>query len=390
MTGSAVRSRLDGIQTAALIAGGAGVALCIVGALADSRQFFISYLFGYLFWLGLALGCLVLLMLHHLTGGRWGFPLRRIFEAAIMTLPLMALLFAPLFFGLRDLYAWARPEAVAASEILRHKHFYMNGPAFIVRTAAAFALFIWVALRLNKLSFLQDETSDPAPTRRLRTLSGPGIAIYPFVATFAYVDWVLSLEADWYSTMFVVLIIIGQVLTALAFCIVLLAWLGKEEPFRQVVTTTTFHHLGSLLLAFVMLWAYMDFSQFLIIWSGNLPAEIGWYLHRIAGGWKWLLFFLVIFHFFLPFFLLLFREVKRGIAALAAVASIVFFAHLADVFWLVSPSFHKTGVSIHWMDAAAPVAVGGIWIAAFSARLKSRPLLVKNDPRQKDLPPDEE
>lgn len=155
------------------------------------------------------------------------------------------------------------------------------------------------------------------------------------------------------------------------------------------MTTTHFHHLGSLLLAFVMLWAYMSFSQFLIIWSGNLPAEIGWYLHRIAGGWKWLITFLVIFHFFVPFFLLLFRNVKRRVAALAAVAGLVAVARLGDIFWLVAPSFHKTGLTIHWLDAAAPVAVGGFWIAAFTARLKSRPLLVKNDPRQKDLPPDE-
>jgi hypothetical protein len=389
MTANTVRSRLDGIQTAALITGGAGVALCILGALADTRQFFISYLFGYLFWLGLALGCLVLLMIHHLTGGRWGFPLRRFFEAAIMTLPLMALLFLPLFFGLRDLYPWSRPAVVAASEILRQKHFYMNAPAFMARAAVFFALLVWLARTLNKWSFLQDETTDPAPTMRLRTLSGPAVAIYPFVATFAYVDWILSLEADWYSTMFVILIIIGQILTALAFCIVLLAWLAGEEPYTRVVTITNFHHLGSLLLAFVMLWAYMAFGQFLIIWSGNLPAEIGWYIHRIAGGWKWLLIFLAIFHFFLPFFLLLSRDLKRRIAALAAVACIVFFAHLADVFWLVSPSFYNTGFAIHWMDAAAPVAVGGLWIAAFTARLKSRPLLVKNDPRQKDLPPDE-
>ncbi len=389
MTGNVVRSRLDGVQTSALIAGGAGVALCIFGALADTRQFFISYLFGYLFWLGLALGCLVLLMIHHLTGGRWGFPLRRFFEAAIMTLPLMALLFLPLFFGLRELYPWSRPEVVAASALLRQRHFYMNGPAFVMRAAVFFALLVWTARTLNKWSFLQDDTADPAPTRRLRTLSGPGIALYPFLATFAYVDWILSLETDWYSTMFVVLIIIGQILTALAFCIVLLAWLRSEEPYSRVVTTTNFHHLGSLLLAFVMMWAYMAFGQLLIIWSGNLPAEISWYLHRIAGGWKWVISLIAIFHFFLPFFLLLSRDIKRRVAALATVAAVIFFAHLADVFWLISPSFYRTGFSIHWMDAAAPAAVGGLWIAAFSARLKSRPLLVSNDPRQKDLPPDE-
>ncbi len=389
MTAGATGSKLGGLQTGALAAGLAGAALCLLGAFVDTRQFFFSYLFGYLFWLGPPLGSLVLLMIHHLTGGRWGFPIRRFFEAAIMTLPLMALLFVPLVFGLRDLYPWARPEVVAASEVLRQRHLYMNTPAFIARAILFFGLLTWLAFALNKWSFLQDETDGVAPTLRLRTLSGPGVALYPFLATFAYVDWILSLEADWYSTMFVILIVIGQILTALAFSILLLAWLAGGEPYEEAVTTTHFHHLGSLLLAFVMLWAYMSFSQFLIIWSGNLPAEIGWYLHRIAGGWKWLITFLVIFHFFVPFFLLLFRNVKRRVAALAAVAGLVAVARLGDIFWLVAPSFHKTGLTIHWLDAAAPVAVGGFWIAAFTARLKSRPLLVKNDPRQKDLPPDE-
>jgi hypothetical protein len=376
-----LRSQLDRVQSRALVSGVAGLAACSAGALFNHRQLFASYLFAYLFWLGLVLGCLSVVMLHHLTGGRWGFPIRRFLEAAIATLPLMLVLFVPLLFGLHDLYAWARPEEIVASKILQHKHVYLNPPAFTARAGFFLVLWIVMASLLNKWSFQQDTTPDPAPTRRLRTLSGPGIVVYPITATFAYVDWVMSLEPDWYSTMFFVIILAGQVLSALAFMIMLLAWLGRHEPLAGVVTPTHFHHLGNLLLAFVMFWAYVAFGQLLIIWSGNLPYEIVWYLHRSAGGWKWIVVFLALFHFFIPFCVLLSRRTKIRVAALTIVAAAVFGAHAVDVFWLVAPSFHPAGFALHWMDFAALVGVGGIWIAAFLAIVKRRALLPRNDPR---------
>jgi hypothetical protein len=256
---------------------------------------------------------------------------------------------------------------------------------FIGRSILFFATWIIMAWLLRKWSVQQDETTDPAPTRRLRKLSGPGIVIYPVTATFAYVDWIMSLEPDWYSTMFPVIIFIGQFLSAFAFAIILLAWFRREPPFVGVVSTTHFHHLGNLLLTFVMFWTYVSFGQLLIIWSGNLPQEISWYLHRIAGGWKWIVVLLALFHFFLPFFLLLFRANKQRVVILMSIAMVVFLVHVVNVFWMVVPSFYPQGIRIHWLDIAAPIGVGGIWIAVFLANLKSRRLMPQNDPRMQPV-----
>jgi hypothetical protein len=373
-------ARLNRIQLTALLAGIIGLGACLGGLAFGGREFFSSYLFGYLFWLGLALGCLEVLMLHNLTGGRWGFPVRRFFEAATRTIPWMALLFVPLLFGLRELYPWARSEEVAQNPVLQHKHYYMNTPGFILRTALFFVIWSLLARFLGQWSQEQDSTADAAPTRRLRRLSGPGIVLYPVTATFAYVDWVMSLEADWYSTIFPVIMLIGQILTTIAFGILLLAWFQNEPPIAGVLTPTHLHHLGNLLLAFVMFWTYVAFSQLLIIWSGNLPHEIAWYLHRSSGGWKWIVIFLALFHFFIPFFLLLFRASKRKLQRLAALAAMIFLAHVVNIFWMVKPTFVSTGIRLHWMDFAAPVGVGGIWVALFLQALKKAPLLPQQDP----------
>jgi hypothetical protein len=325
-------------------------------------------------------------MLQHLTGGRWGFVIRRFLEAGFMTLPLMALLFVPLLFGLRELFPWARPAEAAVNPVLRHRASYLNPPGFIIRAIVVFAIWIAMAWCLRKWSLQQDQTADPAPTRRLRTLSGPGIVIYPLTATFAYIDWIMSLEPDWYSTMFPVIIVIGQFLSTIAFSIVLLGLLRGDAPFAEIVSTTHFHHLGNLLLTFVMFWTYISFGQFLIIWSGNLPQEIVWYLHRIADGWKWIVVLLALFHFFLPFFLLLFRANKRRVPILMTIAAVVFVVRILDVFWMVAPSFHPTGIRVHWLDVAAPLGVGGIWIAAFIYNLKRAELLPHHDPRLEPVP----
>lgn len=382
MNGNTIQPPLKSLQFRSLIIGILGLGLSILGGVANPKQFFISYLFSYLFWLGLALGCLGFLMVHHLTGGRWGYPVRRFYEAATMTLPLMALLFVPVCFGLHDLYLWTDSHTVAANEAMKHRSGYMNVPAFVIRAALFFLFWCGVALALNKWSFQQDATTSVEPTRKLRKLSGPGIVLYPLTATFVLVDWVLSLEPDWFSTMFVVLMVIGQMLTGLAFGILLLAWLRRREPVSNIVTSTHFQHLGMLLLAFVMLWTYMAFGEFLIIYSGNLPHEIVWYRHRIAGDWKIVVWFLFIFHFLVPFFLLLSRELKRNAVALATIAAVVFFAHIVDTYWLVAPSFATEGVRLHWLDFTAVIGVGGIWLAAFAKRFSSHPYVVRNDPRE--------
>jgi len=358
-----------------------GLGLCVPGWLVRPRAFFMGYLCAELVFLGVALGCMAFLMIHYLTGGKWGWPVRRFFEAAAATVPLLALLFIPILCGIRDLYPWANPGQVMADTVLQHKQAYLNPPFFIARTVIVFGIWIWIAHLLNRWSGAQDATRDPAPMRRLRRLSGPGLVIYPLTITVAFIDWVMSLEADWYSTIFPILICIGQMLSGLAFVILLLRWLGPRSALVHIVSRENFHHLGSLLLAFTMLWAYMAFSQLLIIWSGDLPHEISWYLHRIGGSWRWVAIFLVLFHFFGPFFLLLSRMNKRSPAALAAIAGVMFAAHLVDVWWMVAPTFYPAGIHVTWVDAAALLGVGGVWFSAFTRNLATKQLLPVNDPR---------
>ena len=368
-------------RSIALVIGIAGAVLSAIGAVMDRAQFYESYLFGFLFWTGLALGCFGLVMLHHLVGGRWGLVTRRFFEAGLATLPLMAVLFIPLLFALHSLYGWDRPWDVAHDEVLQHRHAYLNLPFFIVRMIGYFVLWIWMARSLNRGSREQDATVNPEPTRRLRTFSGPGLVIYVVSASFAVIDLVLSLEPDWYSTIFPIMLVVGQTLAALALGVLMLAIMARREPFGAVVTPTHFHHLGNLMLAFVMLWAYLSFSQLLIIWSGNLPAEISWYLHRDTPGWKAVALALGLFHFAVPFALLLSRELKHQIRFLGGLALLILLFHALDVYWMVAPSFHDHELHPHWLDVTVPLAIGGLWVARFLTRLQGCPLIPQNDPR---------
>ncbi len=373
-------SRLGRIQLIALVVGLVALGITALGAIEQRSQFFFSYFFAFLFWLQLSLGCFMVTMIHALTGGRWGYPTRRFLEAGFMVLPLMLLLFIPIFFGLHELYPWARPQDLASEEVLRERHVYQNPWAYILRVVFFLGVWIWMAWCLRKWSLQQDLTTDAAPTRKARTLSGAGIVIYGLLGTFAFVDWIMSLEKHWYSTMFAVIIIIGQILVAYAFSVLMLTLFKDHEPLNHVVNKTHYHHLGNLLLTFVLFWTYISFGQLLIIYSGDLPHEIDWYLHRIATSWKVVLAALALFHFFLPFFLLLFRGVKRRVAALTVLAGLLFLIHIVDTYWLVMPTFHQGGVRVSWLDVVAPIGVGGLWLAAFLAFLKAAPLLPQHDP----------
>lgn len=373
---------LDRFQRRFLVLGVAVLLVCAVGAVANPARFFQAYLLGYVFWVGIALGCLAILMLHHLVGGRWGFVIQRLLEAGTRTLPLMALLFIPLMLGLREVYAWARPEAVLASELLRHKQPYLNGPAFFMRAVAYFTVWIGAGWLLTMLSSRQDHGVDTgALTRRMQVWSGPGLLVYGLTVSFAAMDWLMSVEAEWFSSIYGVIFMVGQGLAALAFAILLTVLLSDLPPLRGVVGPQQLHDLGNLLLAFVMFWAYIAFSQLLIIWSGNLPEEIPWYLHRLQGGWQYLAAALILFHFVLPFVLLLLRSTKRRAAVLAAVAAGILGMRLLDLFWLTAPAFHPARLAVHWLDLAVPVGLGGIWLATFLFHLKRRPLLALHDPR---------
>ncbi len=378
----AARARLRRLERPALLAGGIGLGLCLLGLFSNPRQAAFSYLFAYLFWTGIGLGALALSMLHALTGGGWGFVIRRFLEGAMRTLPLQALLFVPFVFLLPQLYGWARADAVAHDVILQHQRWYLNTPGFVLRAILVWGVWLFLASRLLRWSREQDGSPhDPAPTRRMRTLSGPGVVIHALIGTIAAVDWIMVLESDWYSTIFPPLFLISEMLTAMATSIVLLAWLRPELPWQAWVTTKQFHSLGNLLLAFVLLWTYLMVSQLIIIWSGNLPREILWYLHRSAGGWKIVAALLVLCQFFVPFFLLLFRINKRRPRVLAAIAGGVLGVHVLETLWRIAPSLHPTGFFVSWLDLAAFLGVGGIWVWNFSRQLAVRLDVPRHDPR---------
>ncbi len=320
-------------------------------------------------------------MIHHLTGGYWGYSVRRFLEAAVGDLPLLAVMFIPVFFGLSELYPWRHPDIVAAHELLAKKLGYLNAPGFVVRAIVVFAIWIIMSRLLLKWSAEQDITVSVEPTRKMRTLSGPGLVIYPITMTFAAVDWIMSMDAEWYSTMFPVLICIGQILGALALMILLLAMGAGGPRLAEITGEENFHKLGNLLLAFVMMWAYLAFGQLLVIWSGNLPAEISWYLHRIAGGWRWIAAFIALFQFFVPFFLLLMRPFKKRRHLLGTIAGCVLISHVLTVWWTIAPSIHTEHFYVDWIAIAAFIGIGGIWFAGFCWNLEKRRLVPLNDPR---------
>jgi hypothetical protein len=376
-----VLPQMDRLRRRSLVVGAVALFACLGGALADPAEFFHAYLTAYLFWIGIALGCLALLMLHHLVSGRWGFVIQRLLESAASTLPLLALLFVPLLFGLRELFLWARPEMVAAQEILRHRQPYLNAPFFVARLILYFAVWILLASRLSQWSLEQDRTAAADLTRRLRRLSGPGLILYGMTVTFAAFDWAMTLGPQWHSTIFGAVFMVGQGLAALCFMVVVTSHLRDRGPLAGVMSPQQFHDLGNLMLAFVMLWAYMAFSQYLIIWSGNLPDEIPWYVSRMAGGWMWVAMFLIAFHFAVPFLLLLSRGTKRRAEILLGVAVGLLVMRMVDLFYIVVPAFHPTGFALHWLDVLAPIGIGGIWLWAFLGRLRGKSLLPLHDPR---------
>jgi len=384
-----VPSRVDALDRAGFVAGAAAAVICTFGAFADPTQFFRSYLFAFLFWAGVALGCLSISMIHHLTGGLWGLVIRRILEAGTRTLPLVALMFLPVALGVRSLYPWANPETVAADEALRHKSLYLNPTFFYVRAAFYFAVWNLLGYLLNKWSLALDAGPDRATSRRLRGLSGIGMILLGFTITFSSVDWGMSLDPHWFSTIYGVLFMVGQALSALAFVIVCVAALGSEKPLSDVVRPGSVHDLGKLMLAFVMFWAYVNLSQFLIMWSGNLPEEIPWYIRRLEGGWQYLALVLVIFHFTLPFLLLLSRDLKRNARLLGLVAGGLLVVRLADLYWFIAPDAgvhgHAAGLAVHWLDIAALIGIGGLWLSAFARELRGRPLVPVGEPEIREL-----
>jgi hypothetical protein len=378
------------LRQGALAAAAVGLVVCAVAALISLDGFLRAWLVAFLFVLGITLGSMVLVMLQHLTGGAWGLVLRRPLESAARCLPLVAVFFLPVAFGVYHIYEWTRPEWQNAYRSLHPEGFgkadFLSPGFFWARAAVYFVVWLLLAFFLNRWSREQDRTADPRLPRRFRLLSGPGIALYGGTITFAAVDWIMSLQPDWYSTIFGVILAVGQVLSAFAFCIALLVLLAQYPPLRDVVLPNHLRDLGNLMLAFVMLWAYMSFSQFLLIWAGNLTEEIPFYLYRGQGGWQWVAGALALFQFALPFILLLSRDVKTARGRLVGVALMVLVMRVVDLYWLVAPAPAAAGdggpvpVGVPWMEVGAVLLLGGLWLLFYLWQLQREPLLPAGDP----------
>lgn len=371
---------LSGLRRASLVAGALGVLASLAGAWIDPAQFFRSYLVAFLYAAGLSIGCLGVLMVYNLTGGGWGVAIRRPLEAGAGLMPLVAVLFVPLLFGLPDLYTWTHRATILASEVVRSKEAYLNVPFFLVRAVVYFAAWLVMASFMGKWSREQDRTGDPRYADWMLKLSGGGLVLLAFTVTFATFDWVMSLDPEWFSTIFGLLFFAEQGLGAMAFVIAVAYLLSRRADYRKVLAPTVLNDLGNLLLAFVMIWAYLAFSQLLIIWAGNLPEEIPWYLRRIAGGWSAIAVVLAVFYFGVPFLVLLGRGNKRQLGRLAMIAAGVLVVRALDLFYLVAPEFSPRRITAHWLDAATLAGVVGVWVTMYLRRLGAQPLLAPNDP----------
>lgn len=372
---------VGGIQRAGTIAAVIGVVATIVGFVVYGQErFFQAYLVAYTFVFGIILGSMALLMVHHLSGGAWGIVIRRPLEAAVRTMPIMTVLFLPIAVGVHDLYHWSHEDAVASDAMLQFKAPYLNTTFFYIRQIVFFAIWNVIGWMLTTWSAEQDRSADAGLVRRFSILSGAGLVIYSLTVTFAMIDWTMSVNPHWFSTMWGPLYMAGQGLSAFAFSVTIVIMLAQTAPFNRIITSHHLHDLGKFLFAFLMLHAYLSFSQFLIIWSANLAEEIPHYLVRWDSGYQYVSLFMIVGHFIVPYALLLSRDIKRHFGRLRLIATWILLTRVVDYYWHVAPEFHREGLSLGILDFATPIAVGGVFLALFATNLKKLSLLPVNDP----------
>ncbi|HTT61109.1 MAG TPA: hypothetical protein VMG35_04680 [Bryobacteraceae bacterium] len=357
--------------------------LAVIGAFLQTQQFFRAYLLGFMLCLGVTLGSMAILMIRHLTGGGWGTVIRRLMGAAMRCIPLVTLLFVPYLFGVKRLYIWDQPLNTVADKHLREHlqditQTYLNLHGFLIRAVIYFAIWNLLSFLLTKWSSQTDRPGAPDNSARFKAVSGPGLILYAFSLSFAAIDWMMSIDPSWISTIYPLIILIGEVLSAMCFAVVMERILARYKPMSELLRPDFVHDHGKWMLTFLMVWAYFSFSQWLIIWAGNLPEEIPWYLRRLNGGWGLVGLALVLFHFAVPFTLLLSRPFKRDITKLVWLASWMLVMRWLDLLWFIEPEFSKT-FSITWLDIVVPVGMGGLWMAYFCRNLSSLPLVPAYD-----------
>jgi hypothetical protein len=361
----------------------------IILAITNPDQFYRGYLLGFLCWLGVSLGSMSIVMIRHLTGGGWGMVIRRILGAAMRTLPLLAILFIPIIIAVvqHRIYPWAMPtESVQDPYIREHlekhsfiKAAYLNQTGFIIRAVIYFVIWNVLSFLLSMWSRQTDRPGAPDNTQKFKAVAGPGLILYAFTISFAAIDWVMSLDPSWISTIFGLIILIGEVLSAMCFAVVVERILVNYKPMSEMLKPDFVHDHGKWMLTFIMMWAYFSFSQWLIIWAGNLPNEITFYTKRLSFGWGKVGLFLALFHFAVPFAILLSRPFKRNIRKLVWLAIWLMLMRWVDLFWIIEPNLLK-GLDITIADVVVPIAIGGFWLAYFFRNLGSLPLLPAYDP----------
>lgn len=371
------------ISQRSLVIGGIFAVISGVLALKQPGEFYRAYLLGFMCWLGVALGSMSIVMIRHLTGGGWGTVIRRILGAAMRTLPLLFALFIPIFFGIHRLYIWAQPLGNVQDKHLREHlqqitQTYLTVNGFIIRAVFYFAIWNLLSFLLSMWSKQTDRPNAPDNSGRFKAVSGPGLILYAFTISFAAIDWIMSLDPSWISTIFGLIVLIGQVLSAMCFAVVVERILFNYKPMSELLKPDFVQDHGKWMLTFTMVWAYFNFSQWLIIWAGNLPAEVTFYLTRLNGGWGSIGLILVLFHFVIPFMLLLSRSFKRDIRKLVWVAVLLMLMGYIDLLWIIEPNFSKT-LNVTLADVVVPIAIGGIWLWYFFRNLASLPLLPAYD-----------
>ncbi|UCD94464.1 MAG: hypothetical protein JSU69_12010 [Candidatus Zixiibacteriota bacterium] len=364
----------------ALMVGVAGLALSLVAYFVDSEQFFHSYLVAFFFWISIALGGLFFTMLHHLVGAKWSVVLRRLSENLMTAAPLMIIFFIPILFGFHELYHWSHDDAVAPDSLLQGKSGYLNVPFFVIR--ALFYFVIWAALSriLFRTSAAQDAGHNDSLLRKMRVTSAPGMILFALTITFAAFDWLMSLDPHWYSTIFGVYVFSGALVAMLAFMTFVILRLRAMAALTGTITEEHYHDLGKLMFGFIIFWGYMAFSQYFLIWYGNIPEETIWFLHRWDTSWKIVSLILVFGHFVIPFFVLFPRGPKRNPAILKFMAIWILFMHLIDLHWIVLPNLHQHGLHPSWIDLTTLAGIGGVFLWFFWRRMASRPLVPVGDP----------
>ena len=368
-TDDAIRSKLARCQKVALLVAVCAAVACGLGYWLNPARFFQAYLVAFLYLWTAAMGCLGLALIYQMTGGRWGYAARPFFDAGARTLPLLAVLFVPLALGIDSLYAWADPELFRGDEHAHARAWYLSESFFLGRSAgyviAAAVIGFAASIRAADSRGVIGQPSWP-------TVAGLATVVSVLLVTFAAFDWGMSLDPYWYSTMYGAIFLAGGLLVAM--CLVTAGaamavhWSGRSDP----LAITILHDQANLILAFLMVWAYLSLSQFLIIYAGNLPVEVVWYLPRLAGGWQVLAILLVVLHFFAPFLLLLSRDIKREPRRIALLAIGLAVVHLLETYWVIMPSFHGSGLSLHWLDLAVPAALAALLLVEFLRQLKSR------------------